>query len=468
MTARTDSGAPIAMPALVSPLRVHLPWMIASAMAAFILILGLYLVIATRFTASAQIAFDAGGRTIPATRVRDYALAPERINALVDRLGLTGSPAANGWSPTLMRTASRQKAIEQIWRGLQIEQTDLTNVFLLRYTSGSRRTVAPIVNDIAETIVSAGAPPSPVHARIIIPATEPVAPDGSLLLPFALALLGAGLAATGTLFWRESRQDGPRSPATARKALGLPVVGLIPTVSGIAAGERAPLTEMPVSAQQSEYARAFRRMLASGQPAGRVVAVCSALAAEGKSTFTISLARTAALAGRRVALIDCDGRIRAASAALDVMGKPGLVQVMDGEIGLEDALIGDTRSSLMILGHSRDAAVRSFWAKDAMASLRAVTEALSRSYDLVMIDTPPLLALVEARDIASVADQAIVVARWRKTPFGALRPAIAMLAEKGVSASLALSFVRLAEPDRGPIVPTPQRRRRPGHALVLS
>lgn len=456
---RAIPGNPLLMPALVSPARVHLPWMAGAGLIAGLLVIGLYLLVATRFSATVEIAFDAGGRTIPIERLEAYLSAPARLGATVDRLHLADRPD----SP-----ASRMQAIARLWQGIAIEQSDLTNVFQLHFTGSSRRGVAPIANALAGEFLRADSPRSSVHVHVIAPATDPVAPDGSLLLPVAAALLAAALAAAAMLILRERRQVGPRSARSAEAALGWPVVAMIPAVSGLADGDRATLTDMPVTAQQSDYARAFRRLLASGQPQGRVIAVCSALAGEGKSTFAISLARTAALAGRRVALVDCDGRVRAASIALDVVGRPGLVQVMDGAVPLDDALVADTRSSLRILPHSQDAEVRSFWAKDSMAGLLTVTGALSRAFDLVVIDTPPLLALVEARDIASVADEALVVARWRATPLGALRNARSMLAEKGTRASLVLSFVWLAEPDREPIVPIARRRRRPGQALAAS
>jgi Mrp family chromosome partitioning ATPase len=447
------------MPALVSPLRVHIVWVIGAALAAFLLILGAYLALATRFTATAQIAFETGGRPIPVERLRSTVTAPARIEATVDRLKLAGSP---------VDPAARLAAIAHLYEGLRIEQTDLTNMFLLRYSGSSRRLAAPIVNDIADALVRANVASSSVHARIVQRAEDPVTPDGALVLPILVALLGGIFAGLVMLILRERRQRGPLSPRSVETALGLPVVAMIPTVTSVAVGERAALTEMPVTAQQSDYARAFRRLLASGKPAGRVIAICSALPAEGKSTFAISLARTAALSGRRVVLVDCDGRVRAASVALDVVGRAGLVEVIDGATPLDDALVADTRSDLRILPHSRDAAIRSFWAKEMVAGLKDVADALSRSFDLVVIDTPPLLALVEARDIASVADEALVVARWRTTPLGALRGAKQMLAEKGTDASLVLSFVRLAEPDRDPIVPMAHRRRRAGQALQLS
>lgn len=450
------------MLALISPLRFHLRWVCVSATIAAILILACYLCFATRFTVTTQIAFDTSGPIMPASRLEADLLAPERIGRTVDRLGI------DRWAGSGVSAAARARTIGRIRKGLHVEQTDLTNMFVLRYTSGSRRQAAPILNDLAEGLVGAGATPAGVRAQIVARAADPVAPDGALLLPFGLALAGAALAGLATLLVRERRQDGPRFPLATERMVGLPVVGMIPQVGGMAAGRRDALTELPVTAQQSEYARAFRRLLASGQASGRIVAVCSALEAEGKSTSAISLARTAALAGRRVAIVDCDGRIRAASEALDVLGKPGLVQVMGGTVPVERALIADTRSNMMILGFSEDAALQEFWSREAMAALTDVIGTLAGRFDLVVIDTPPLLALAEARDIAALADEALVITRWRATPIRALRMAAGILAEKGIKAGIVLSFVRLAEPDRGPIVPGSQRQRRPGHRLVVS
>jgi Mrp family chromosome partitioning ATPase len=449
----------VALPALRSPASIHWRWMVGSALVAALLIFGIYGSRAARFTATAQIAFDAGDRIIPVERLEAFIAAPERIGRTVDRLGLVASTEK-------LIPSARQQAIDHVWAGLRVEQTDLTNVFLLRFTDGSRRLAAPIVNDLADRIGAASAISPTIHARIVSSATDPIRPDGSLLAPVLMALLSGAFAAVVMLALREWRQEGPRSPATVERQLGLKVIGMIPVVPFIPTGERAALIELPITAPQSDYARAFRQLLASDRRISGTIAICSALAGEGKSTFAISLARTAALEGHRVALVDCDGRVRTASKTLGLAGRQGLIQVMDGLTPLDDALATDTHSSLKILAHSADADVRNFWSKDAMGQLRDVIAALRGTYDLVILDTPPLLALVEAREIAGLADEALLIGRWRATPIPALRLAARQLADKSVRSSLVLSFVTFArsEAPAGRSVPALRASSRPAVA----
>ena len=153
------------------------------------------------------------------------------------------------------------------------------------------------------------------------------------------------------------------------------------------------------------------------------------MAEEGKTTVAIGLARSAALAGLRVLFIDCDVRLPAASRLLIRDYKFGLVDVLDGTVELRDAVIQDTPSGAWVLGSSKEGSVpNGLVGSEAMMNL--IRQA-SGSYDLIVLDAAPALALAEAATLASFADLTLMIARWRTTPRRATRLAITTLRDAG-------------------------------------
>src|SRR5690606_30093905 len=102
----------------------------------------------------------------------------------------------------------------------------------------------------------------------------------------------------------------------------------------------------------------------------------------------LTLARTSARAGYRVVLVDCDERQRASSRNFPE-GKAGLGDVLNGTASLEDALITDPETGLIVLPQLASSALdHDLFATNVM---KQHIEALSQSFDLVVLDTPPVL-----------------------------------------------------------------------------
>jgi polysaccharide biosynthesis transport protein len=224
----------------------------------------------------------------------------------------------------------------------------------------------------------------------------------------------------------------------------VPDLGKLPG-AGRGDAQRAEPIDYLFNDPRSPFNAAFRSIhaslrLGSGAQAPRSVAVSSALPEEGKTTVSICLARSAALAGLRVVLVDCDGRRPAASRALAAHVTSGLVEVLEGSIAARQAMLRDTPSGAWVLAHSSDRpASNDLIGSDAMAALIAQ---LTRDFDLVVLDTAPALALAEARGVAAMADKVILVARWRSTPIQATRIALDMLRQSGSQvAGIALTLV---------------------------
>ena len=145
--------------------------------------------------------------------------------------------------------------------------------------------------------------------------------------------------------------------------------------------------------------------------------------------MALCLARAAALNGQRVVLIDCDLRRPAASRALFPNLPVGLIEVVAGEADLLSALRPDPGSSLMVLGMG----TRSSTGVNALnlKALKVLIQHLRGQFDLIVCDTPPALALSEARETAALADTVLIAVRQRETPKDAVAIARDLLSRAG-------------------------------------
>lgn len=291
--------------------------------------------------------------------------------------------------------------------------------FLDRY----RQTSAQVGTEQADaTLVS----------RASIP-TSQSEPNVMLNLALSLVLgLGAGLAAVVLM---EMLEAGVGTTDDVERKLGLPAVGSIPLVSSIAdPGDRgiSPI-EFAVKKPLSIFAESFRSLrtsinYAAGSQGSKVVVITSALPGEGKTTTAVGLAQVSAIAGSRVVLLDCDLRRRAVTRSMGLNVDAGLVELVQGATTLEAVLKRDEASGVHILPLSNITATQDVFGTAAMDDLLAKLRA---SYDLVLMDTAPVLALADTRILAAKADMTILLTRWRKTPARATNTASKLLQQSG-------------------------------------
>jgi polysaccharide biosynthesis transport protein len=175
---------------------------------------------------------------------------------------------------------------------------------------------------------------------------------------------------------------------------------------------RRPLTAF------AEQIRAVRAGLWMGTDRPKVVAITAARPAEGKSVLALSLARSASLSGEKVLLIDCDIRRPSLAHRLRADNDTGLSDLLRGTAQLKDVLHGDRFGGPgggMHFVPAGKAGGDSFGLFMGPEMARLLTEA-RREYALIVLDTPPIQAITEARVLAAVADATILCVRWRTTP----------------------------------------------------
>jgi succinoglycan biosynthesis transport protein ExoP len=181
----------------------------------------------------------------------------------------------------------------------------------------------------------------------------------------------------------------------------------------------------------AEQVRALRAGLRLGRSRPRIVAITAARPSEGKTTVALALARSAALAGERVMLLDCDVRQPSIGRSMGLDGGAGLTEYLQGRATLEAVTHRDARTGLaMVPAGNLEVSALSLFMSEAMASLLA---RLRQDYDLVLLDAPPAHALTDARVIAGMAEATLLCLRWRSTPLGVVRHALDLLEEAQAS-----------------------------------
>jgi polysaccharide biosynthesis transport protein len=213
------------------------------------------------------------------------------------------------------------------------------------------------------------------------------------------------------------------------RVTGVPFLASVPLLSARLLkhdGQTISPEQYVIRKPMSSYGEALRTIrtsivLSSAAPP-KVIAILSALPAEGKSTVAFSLARSMSLSGDNVILLDCDLRRGRLQDAVGINPKGGLVEVLTGKIALADAIMRDSLTQLDVLPVQNNSFTPAdLFSGDAMTKLLAD---LRGRYDFVILDTAPLLAVADSRIIAALADASIFVARSERTPRRAAQAAI--------------------------------------------
>ena len=162
---------------------------------------------------------------------------------------------------------------------------------------------------------------------------------------------------------------------------------------------------------------------------GQVVLVSSATSQEGKSATTASLAAAACAAGRRVLVVDCDLRAPTLHTAFNLDLTPGVAECVEGAVEYDSALQyhPDTGVWLLSAGNTYEAPQRLLHS----AAMARLLSQLRDSFDLVLLDTPPVLAVSDVRTLAPVADHTMLIVAWSRTEWAASKLALRMLREAG-------------------------------------
>jgi non-specific protein-tyrosine kinase len=259
---------------------------------------------------------------------------------------------------------------------------------------------------------------------VVEPARQPQSPIRPRTTQNTLIAAVVGMmAAVGVAFLVEYLDDSIRSPEQVGELIGAPVMGAVAKMSanGGTGNKRALIAAQE---PRSPIVEAFRTLRTNIQFAGvdrpvRTLLVTSAAPMEGKSTVSANLAVVMAQAGFRVVLMDCDLRRPSMHTIFNQPNRSGLTDMMLQASTQWDAAVQTTPiANLFILpSGSLPPNPSELLGSDRF---RQFIERMSNTYDMVIIDSPPLLPVTDAAILSRAVDGVMLVVDTGATRAGAL------------------------------------------------
>lgn len=263
--------------------------------------------------------------------------------------------------------------------------------------------------------------------------------------PFSLRYLLAGALLGGLLFSAlgyllESVDRSFRSPDEIAAELAVPILGHIP-LGKISNNDRkddkVDLSVVTLHRSKSQLSEAFRGVrtgLYFNNRAGdiKVIQLTSPVPGDGKSTIAANLAVSMAQSGKKVALVDADFRRPRIAKLFGITDPNGVAPYLTGSIPLEQAIIPSSVENLSLL----PSGIKPPNPAELLTSDRfdELLQILRGSYDYVIIDSPPLLAVSDPATIAARVDGVVLNIRLRRNLKPIAQRAVSML--QGVDARL--------------------------------
>ncbi len=270
--------------------------------------------------------------------------------------------------------------------------------------------------------------------------TAPVLPKKVQTI-FISIILGSllGLFLTLSLYYID---DSVKFSTEVETILGKPCVGKIPPFSNHDGGKYSTLIihKNPLSPE----AEAFKKLrfnvdiLTKGFP--KIIAVTSIIENEGKSTIAANLALAYSLAGYRTLVIDGDLRKPSLHKIFEVPNEHGFTELITKSI-LKP--YPSTHQNLFVLPAGENS-LNVLKILDAF-DLKKIRELLTENFDIVILDTPPVLPVAEVNTLADFAGHMLLVVRADYTPKRLLIEFASSLPENIQLVGFVLSFYKRAE-----------------------
>ncbi len=273
-------------------------------------------------------------------------------------------------------------------------------------------------------------------ARVIsfaeIPSSATFPKNNMLLL---VSLIGAVFIAISLVFVIEQLNPGIRSPEQIHDLFNMSTMGIIPLQQE---GKEDP-NDFVLTKPQSGLAEAINTLrislsLLNPDAAVKSILITSSVPGEGKSTLATMLARMSAASGQHTVVVEADIRRPAISKVFGFDKESlGLTDLLSNhDLTLVDVLQKDPKTGLMILSRGKAGYVNPL---DLFASkrMRSIMEELRVKFDLVVVDSAPIMAVPDSRILQSLVDKTIYVLKWDATPKKVVRNGLHLLMKDGNS-----------------------------------
>lgn len=348
------------------------------------------------------------------------------LNPVIEQLGLTESANRLG-----RRVVARPRTDTAI---LDITVSDASGPQAARIADG---VAGQLRRAVATLSPKTNASTALVTVTIISPATVPASPSSPRLPPnLGIGLLGGLVLGLAVIAVREVVLAPVATREAAAEVTAAPVLSLV----GRAGRRQRPLPTLsdPRSAQAEAYSM-LRTNLQLQVPGNRTtqIVVTSASPGEGRTTTAVNLAIAVAQAAHRVLLIDADLRRPAVATVLGLRETEGLSTVLAGRTTLEQATVrwvpddDDTARIAVLPAGPVPPNPSDLLASEAMDKLLDMAR---HRYDVVILDSSPLLQATDAAALAARTRGALLVVDDRRSRRARLSEAVTRLGLAGAEA----------------------------------
>jgi len=340
------------------------------------------------------------GATFTTRQVRTYTQlvsSPRVLAPVIAQLGLPTTP------DELSAHVRAQSPVDTVL--INVTADDENPVLAADIANATARSLSAVVTEL-ETPISGG--DSPVQISTVREALIPAAPSSpNIPLNSALGLLVGLAVGIAIAILREILNTKVRGVSDVENLTTAPVLGAI-AYEPDAVGRPIIIHQSP----NSPRAEAYRRLRTNVQfldvdGPNNAFVVTSSLPGEGKSSTVINLAITMAAAGQKVVIVDADLRRPSIAKYLGIEGSVGLTTVLIGRATVEDVIQMWGNGNLAVITAGQVPPNPS----ELLGSSRMsdLIEHLTQTYDVVLIDTAPLLPVTDGAVLARLVGGAILV-----------------------------------------------------------
>jgi Mrp family chromosome partitioning ATPase len=319
------------------------------------------------------------------------------------------------------RSTALKTAIANILPGLRAQLAGLP--------AASRTGVGTIGDQVRQLqqLQASGDPTITFVSPALLP-TGPSSPKTKLVL--LAGAIGGLILGIGAAFAFDALDPRLRREQQLRELFDIPVMARIPRER---LHRKQPLLPGDLSFGATEAFRTLRALVSSRGSTPRAILVTGSASAEGKTTTAINLAAALAQGGSHVILIEADLRRPSIAETLQLNPSVGTEEVLTSEVELEEALTPlSTDDALVAILPVRISGEHHADRLSFSAARRLIGHAKQLA-DFVVVDSPPLTAVIDALPFAEAADDILIVARLGSSKLTKLSELHDLLLDQGNS-----------------------------------
>ena len=350
-----------------------------------------------------------------------------QLNALNQQLNATASNVRNSVRQEYQAALSTEQALKDQVERLKSEtlsEQDLSVQYnlLAREADTNRQLYEGLLERYKTLNAMAGISLS--NISIVDAADVPKAPSSPNLVKNLLfgLIFGLGLAAL-LVFFRDQFDDAIRVPEDIEGKLGLALLGVVPRTADDDPETALLDPKSPVSEAYNSLRGSLLYSTSQGLP--QIMLVTSAQASEGKTTTSMAISSGFARMGRRVLLIDADMRRPSLHTRMKISNEGGLSNLLTSADPLEQLVVRSDQPNLTLLpaGPIPPSPTELL----STGRMEDILQNAARQFDVIVVDSPPILGLADAPMMSALVDGVIIVVEADRSRRGGLKAALRRL-----------------------------------------